>query len=222
MNEGQGLRERKKEQTRRALWKAARDLILERGYDKVSVAEIAAAAQVSKMTVFNYVSSKEDLILGPMEEHLEDVSHAVRDRLPGESVVAAVRRQFLAALAARDPSVALNDIPEIVALRRLIEETPALRARALQFSARAQKLLAEEIAKVVGPEDAGLAPVAAGQLMGARNALIGYNRQRLLAGDSPAEVYPDAVALTERAFTMVESGLGAYGSAPQPGSDAPG
>ncbi|WP_171168384.1 TetR/AcrR family transcriptional regulator [Streptomyces sp. I05A-00742] len=213
MAQGQGLRERKKEQTRRALGRTAIELFLERGYDNVSVAEIAAATEVSKMTVFNYVHSKEDLVLGPMEEHVADAARAVRDRRPGESVVAAFRRQFLDALALHDASVGFDDQPRVLAIRRLIDETPALRSRALMACARSQQLLEEELAAAAGEEGGELAPVAAAMLMGARNALISYNRSRLLAGDSAETAYPDAVAMAERAFAMVESGLGAYARA---------
>ncbi|MEV5508992.1 TetR/AcrR family transcriptional regulator [Streptomyces orinoci] len=209
--EGVSLRERKKIQTRAVIWRTAADLFIERGYDNVSVAEVAAAAQVSKMTVFNYVSSKEDLVLGPMEVHIDDAARAVRDRRPGESVVAAVRDQFLRALAEHDASVGLLDEESILRVLRLIDRTPALRDRRHQFSLRAQQLLAEELESAV-PGDPHLARVAAAQLMGARNALIDHNIQRLLAGESAAAVQPDAVALAERAFAMVEFGLGEYGA----------
>lgn len=82
MTEGMSLRERKKLQTRHRLLAAATALFAERGFDKVSVAEIAEAAEVSKMTVFNYFAGKEDLVLAPMEEHIGDVARAVRDRPP--------------------------------------------------------------------------------------------------------------------------------------------
>src|SRR5690348_4294169 len=81
------LRERKKAETRQSLWHAAVELFLERGYDNVSIAEIAAAANVSKMTVFNYFSTKDDLVFGPMEEHVEEYATVVRSRAAGERVV---------------------------------------------------------------------------------------------------------------------------------------
>ncbi|MFK8847602.1 TetR/AcrR family transcriptional regulator [Streptomyces sp. Ac-502] len=83
MAEELGLRERKKLQTERRVWRTAVELFLERGFEKVSVQEIAAAAEVSKMTVFNYYGSKEDLVLKPMEHHAEDAARAVHSRAPG-------------------------------------------------------------------------------------------------------------------------------------------
>lgn len=143
MTEGMSLRERKKLQTRHRLLAAATELFAERGFDKVSVAEIAEAAEVSKMTVFNYFSGKEDLVLAPMEEHVGDVARTVRDRAPGESALAAVRGQFVAAVERRDPSVGMSDLPVVLGVRRLIQETPALLTRAHGFSMRSFDLLAE-------------------------------------------------------------------------------
>ncbi|MFD0551785.1 TetR/AcrR family transcriptional regulator [Streptomyces rectiviolaceus] len=83
MTEELGLRARKKKQTAARIWRVAVDLCSERGFDHVSVAEIAEAAEVSKMTVFNYFGTKEGVIVSPMEEHVGDPARAVRERQPG-------------------------------------------------------------------------------------------------------------------------------------------
>ena len=57
-----GLRERKKQQTRQLLAETARRLFAERGFENVSIVEIARAADVSEATVFNYFPTKEDLV----------------------------------------------------------------------------------------------------------------------------------------------------------------
>jgi AcrR family transcriptional regulator len=206
------LRERKKLRTRRRLLTAATELFAERGFDKVSVAEIAEAAEVSKMTVFNYFASKEDLVLAPMEEHIGDVARVVRDRATGESAAAAVRRQFLAAIEARDPSVGLSDAPVVLGLRRLIQETPALLIRAHAFSMRSFDLLAEVLAEE--GEDPSIARIAAAQLISTRNALIAANHRRLLAGEPADAVALDAVALAERGFDLLDKGLGGFATRP--------
>lgn len=202
------MRERKKLQTRHRLLTAATELFAERGFDKVSVAEIAEAAEVSKMTVFNYFAGKEDLVLAPMEEHIGDVARVVRDRAPDESAAAAVRRQFLAAIEARDPSVGLSDAPVVLGLRRLIQETPALLIRAHAFSMRSFDLLAEVL--VEEGEEPSIARIAAAQLIATRNALISANQMRLLAGEPADAVAPDAVALAERGFDLLDKGLGDF------------
>ncbi|WP_306335475.1 TetR/AcrR family transcriptional regulator [Streptomyces sp. KL118A] len=203
-----GLRERKKRQTAMRIWRSALDLFLERGYDKVSVAEIAAAADVSKMTVFNYFGTKEDVLLGPMEEHVSDAADAVREREPGESAVAALRRQFLVKVAERDPSIGLSGDARLLQMRQLISDTPALARRMLTFQMRSVELLAEVLAEETG--DRLLAGVAAHQLVAARGAVILENHRRLVAGDTVEEMADDCAALAERAFDLVEKGLQGY------------
>lgn len=206
--EALGLRARKKRQTASRIWRSALDLCLERGFDKVSVAEIAAAADVSKMTVFNYFGTKEDVLLGPMEEHVADAADAVRGRGPGESAVDALRRQFLAGVAGRDPSIGLSDDPRLLQMRRLISDTPALARRTLIFQMRGVELLADVLAEETG--DRLLAGVAAQQLVAARDAVILENHRRLLAGDRAEDMADDCAALAERAFDLVEKGLQGY------------
>ncbi|MET7644889.1 helix-turn-helix domain-containing protein [Streptomyces sp. NPDC005426] len=212
MTEAIGLRERKKIQTRRRLLAEATRLFSERGFDQVSVAEIADAADVSKMTVFNYFDSKEDLVLAPMEEHIGDVARVVRDRVSGESAVAGMRRQFLAAVERRDPSVGMSDSPVALGLLQLIQQTPALLTRAHAFFARTDELLVDAL--VGEGEDRAVARVVAAQLIGTRNALIAENHRRLLAGESADAIASDAVVLAGRAFDLLEKGLGDFATRP--------
>src|SRR5213078_4246611 len=90
-----GLRERKKQQTRQQIYEAARKLFETRGFDRVSVAEIARAADVSEVTVFNYFPTKEDLFYGGMEFFEEELIESVRSRPKGDSAVKAFRRRLL-------------------------------------------------------------------------------------------------------------------------------
>ncbi|PZT75544.1 TetR/AcrR family transcriptional regulator [Streptomyces sp. AC1-42W] len=208
MTEGMGLRERKKIETRRRLLAAATKLFSERGFDHVSVAEIADAADVSKMTVFNYFDCKEDLVFSPLEEHADDAARVVRERAPGESAVAALRRQFIEAVERHDPSVGMGDSPVALGIVRLIMETPALLARAHSFFVRTQDRLTEAL--IEEGEDPAMARIVASQLLGTRNALLTENRRRLLAGEPSAAVAADAVVLAHRAFDLLEKGLGDY------------
>ncbi|MFB6818818.1 TetR/AcrR family transcriptional regulator [Streptomyces sp. NPDC056347] len=208
MTEGMSLRERKKFRTRHRLLAAATELFSERGFDGVSVAEIAEAAEVSKMTVFNYFASKEDLVLSPMEEHIGDVARVVRDRAPGRSVLVAVRTQFLEAIERRDPSVGMSDLPMVMQVRRLIQETPALLLRAHALSLRSFDLLAEALIEE-GHEPA-TARIAAAQLIATRNSLIQANQSRLLAGEPSDAIAPEAAALAVRGFAMLADGLGGF------------
>jgi AcrR family transcriptional regulator len=199
-----GLRERKKLETARAVRQAAIDLFLARGFDDVSVAEIAAAANVSKMTVFNYFPTKEDLLFAPMEEHTEEMAAVVRDRRAGESPLAALRRHHLDRLAARDPSVGLNDTPVVVGLQRIVMTTPSLTPRLRAFLVSGETALAEALAKETDPLTARL---AAAQIMAARGALLFTLHEGITAGRSADELYPEAVAAANRAYDLLERGL---------------
>ncbi|GAB3831254.1 TetR/AcrR family transcriptional regulator [Dactylosporangium cerinum] len=206
MVDGPGLRERKKLETRRVLWQAAVRLFDERGYDQVSIAEIAAAANVSKMTVFNYYATKEDLVFGPMEEHIEDFARVILTRPPGAGVVAALREHFLELLANRDPVSGLNDLPQIRALQLLMLRTPALQPRARMFFHRSEEAITAALRKET---DELTARIAAGQIMAVRSTLMQTNVEQLCKGRSTDEVYPEAVAATNRAFDLLEHGLAA-------------
>ncbi|MEU1019235.1 TetR/AcrR family transcriptional regulator [Streptomyces sp. NPDC005900] len=208
MTEELGLRARKKRQTAARIWQVAVDLCSERGFDHVSVAEIAEAADVSKMTVFNYFGTKEGVIVAPMEEHAGDPARAVRERAPGESAVAAMRRQFLEQVAGRDPATGLSGDPRTLKVRQLINETPTLAHRMVIFHMRSVQLLTDALAEETG--DVLLARVAAAQLLGARNALIMENHRRTLDGDPLEDIAKDCAASAERAFGLVEKGLQGY------------
>src|SRR5262252_1457865 len=93
-----GLRERKKRQTRQLIFDSARRLFEERGFERVSVAEVARAADVSEVTVFNYFPTKEDLYYGGMQFFEEELLEAVSTRPAGEPAVKAFRSRLLASV----------------------------------------------------------------------------------------------------------------------------
>lgn len=75
-----GLRERKRQQVHEAISAAAITLFLERGFDEVPVAEVAAAAGISKPTLFKYFPTKEDLVLHRISDHQGEAARVVRER----------------------------------------------------------------------------------------------------------------------------------------------
>jgi AcrR family transcriptional regulator len=93
----EGLRERKKRLTRVAIFGAARKLFDERGFEDVTVAEIADAANISVKTLFTYVRSKEELIFGDGPTVLDAVAAAVRNRRLGETPLVAAAKALMAA-----------------------------------------------------------------------------------------------------------------------------
>ncbi|MFI6409278.1 TetR/AcrR family transcriptional regulator [Streptomyces sp. NPDC050548] len=212
MTEAMGLRERKKLETARRIIRTAIGLFSERGFDNVSVQEIADASDVSKMTVFNYFGTKEDLVFWPMEEHFGDAARAVRERAVGESAVEAVRRQFLEMVATRDPAVGLHSEPFARQLRELVMGTPVLKERAFLAAQRGTRDMAAHLAEETG--DLMLATVAAAMISAARNALIEEHYRRIDAGEPVTTVAAEAPGRAERAFALVENGLGDYARRP--------
>jgi len=89
------LRERKKHQTRDALTAAAHELFRARGFDDVTVDEIAAAANVSPRTVFRYFGSKEAILFGDHEESLQLIRDAIASRPDGEPIMIALRQAVI-------------------------------------------------------------------------------------------------------------------------------
>ncbi|WP_228083818.1 TetR/AcrR family transcriptional regulator [Streptomyces profundus] len=206
MHEPSGLRERKKEATRQRLMRAAFDLFEEHGFDDVSCGRIAAAAEVSKKTLFNYFSLKADLILDAERHHVHDLADVVRAREPGQTPHGALHAQLLAALAQRLPATGLSDRPEALRLRRLIRANPMLAERERQFQDQRQRLLAEALIEENSPELT--ARLIATQVHGIRQVLFAENTRRVLAGEAADDVYPDAVAAAECAFRLLAEGLG--------------
>ncbi|MDX3244709.1 helix-turn-helix domain-containing protein [Streptomyces sp. ME18-1-4] len=206
--ETMGLRERKKLETGKRIYRTAVALFAEKGFDNVSVQEIADAAEVSKMTVFNYFGTKDDLVFRPVEDHFWDAARAVRERGPGESAVEAVRRHFLEMVEARDPAVGLHSEPFARQVRQLVMDTPVLMERAFLAAQKGTRALAALLAEETG--DPMLATVAAAMLSAARNALIEEHHARHDAGESLEAIAADAPERAARAFALVEQGLGDY------------
>ena len=206
-----GLRERKKQRTRQLLATTARRLFGERGFDHVSVAEIARAAEVSQATVFNYFPTKEDLVYSGLEAFEEQLFAAIRDRPRGQTVLDAFKDFVLMPrgfFAAKDEAAA----QELMALTRMIAASPALLAREQQIFARTTEALAELIAKEAGTSADDLrAFVVANALIGVHRGLIGYVRQRLEAGKpARSRLARDVRERGERAFALLAEGLADY------------
>lgn len=141
-----GRRERKRAQTREAISGAATRLFLERGYDNVTVAEVADAADTAVATVFkHFADGKPALIFDDGTERREGIVAAVRDRKPDTSPIDAVHRYLLG----RGPF--LRDVDEEFAARtRLIMETPALTDYSRKLWVTCEDDLATALAEAYG------------------------------------------------------------------------
>jgi AcrR family transcriptional regulator len=208
-----GLRERKKQQTRQLIAETAHRLFAERGFDGVTVAEVARAADVSEGTVFNYFPTKEDLFYGQMESFEEALVEAVRERPPGESAPAAFRR-FILDSSAR---LAGEEVAEVVAMAaRVITASPALQAREREIVAAYTQSLAAVLAEETGAVAGDVEPrVVANALMGVQRALVGYVRASVLAGARGPELATEMRAQATRAFARLEGGLAEYAIKPR-------
>ncbi|MEV6998487.1 TetR/AcrR family transcriptional regulator [Streptomyces sp. NPDC093982] len=194
-----GLRERKKQRMYQTVSDTAIRLFLEKGFDAVSVAEVAAAAEISKPTLFRYFPAKEDLVLYRFADHEGDAARIVRQG--GASPVEVLRRHFLDGLERCDPITGLNDHPEVLAYQSLLYGTPALAAGLYGYLERSEAALAEALG---GGLDGRL---AAGQIVAVQRILAQENWRRIAAGERAADVRGDAVAAAERAFGLLEAGL---------------
>ncbi|MDP9950970.1 AcrR family transcriptional regulator [Streptomyces sp. DSM 41269] len=196
-----GLRERKKQLTYQAVSDAAIALFLERGFDKVSVAEVAAAADISKPTLFRYFPAKEDLVLHRFADHEDESARVVAARPAGESPLDALHRHFLDGLDRRDPVTGLCDAPEVLAFMRLLYGTPALVARMYAYQGRSEAALADALGGGL-PER-----LAAGQIVAVLRILALDNWRRIDAGESADEVRVGAARAADAAFAQLRTGL---------------
>ncbi|MFG1687301.1 TetR family transcriptional regulator [Nonomuraea sp. NPDC049269] len=206
-----GLRERKKQRTHTAISEAAIDLFLRHGFDQVSVAQVAEAAEVSRRTLFAYFPAKEDLVVHRFADHEAEAGQVVRARPAGMGPLEALRVHYLDGLARRDPITGLNDLPPIVALYRMVLETPALVARMYRFQAGAERALADALRETAAVDESA-ARLAAVQIVAVLWALMLDNARLLAAGEGADERYAGAVSEAEQAFALLANGLGRLGA----------
>ncbi|MBH5337033.1 TetR family transcriptional regulator [Streptomyces pactum] len=198
----EGLRERKKRQTRQRISDVATGLFMERGFDAVTIAEIAEAAEVSVNTVYNYFPAKEDLFFDRQEEMVQGLSRAIRARRPGESAARAVLDALRRQLEERSAE-ALR--PGFQRFMKVIQDSPALTARILtmqELTCRAvTATLREETG--AGPDDP-LPPAIASQLAWVSSAVLNSTLRQAAAGAGPDEVARHGLATLD----VIESLLG--------------
>jgi AcrR family transcriptional regulator len=226
-SEEPGRRERKKLATRRHIAVTAIALFLERGFDDVSVAEIAEAADVSKVTVFNHFPAKADMVFELADERRPQPAVVIRERPPGASAVEAVRDYYLQALDARAEWTGLHD--GVGPFVKMVWGSPTLLGA---FGARGHATdqeLADALAEAVGETPTPIAPfgdpsdwgsgeppgplghhLVAGLINGAITQLINANLARMLSGQTADQAAPAARADGRQAFAILGGGIGDY------------
>ncbi|MDF2711885.1 MAG: TetR family transcriptional regulator [Nonomuraea muscovyensis] len=206
-----GLRERKKEQTRQRIAEVALRLFAERGYDAVTVAEVAEAAGVAKVTLFSYFPSKECLALDGVEQ---DMARVVTGRLPGQTPLAALREHYrsMAAQELGEP-----DVAALTARVGVVSASPALMSALHQSYARQR----HELAAALSPRTRGttgadcvtpglVASLVAAQITASVTTLQEAFFQRLAAGTPLAQASRRLAEDVEVAFDLLEHGATAH------------
>ncbi len=216
MDDQPGLRERKKQQTWGLIAQTAHRLFQEHGFDAVTVADVAREADVSRKTVFNYFPTKEDLFYSGLEFFEARLLEAIRERKPGESILAAFERfvtEPRGLLAAGDPDADGGE--RLLAIIRLITGSSALLAREQQIYAGYAAALAALIAEETRARPDDIASwVAANAMIGLHKALVDYVRQLMLAGERDrARIARGLRAQARQAVALLEHGLGHLGAA---------
>ncbi|MFD0534331.1 TetR/AcrR family transcriptional regulator [Actinomadura luteofluorescens] len=207
-----GLRERKKRETRRRIADIATGLFMTRGFDNVTIADVARTADVSVNTVFNYFRTKEDLFFDRQDEIIEAAGRDFRDRRPGEGAVALFRRRFFEGLDARAHQTAFHEGAEV--WTRTVRDSPALMARQREIGRQAQDRLADLLAEATGATPTTSPPRRRRHDLRRAEHARRADRRPQDRGETLQEMAEDVYAAAARAFDLLEHGLGHYAAAP--------
>ncbi|WP_336210555.1 TetR family transcriptional regulator [Nonomuraea sp. LPB2021202275-12-8] len=196
-----GLRQRKKEQTRRRIAEVALRLFDERGYDAVTVNEIAEAAGVAKVTLFSYFPTKDCLVLEGVQD---DTAGVVAGRRPGQPPLDALREHYRAFAARGADGV---DVRHLLTQVRVISATPALMAGVYQAHMGQRYELAAALAAAFAEEAAGNGTAAAGAAVTGDEGGTGDPAGDLLARIVAGQITATLTTLQEAFFQRLASGM---------------
>ncbi|CAM5542592.1 hypothetical protein MAUB1S_09064 [Mycolicibacterium aubagnense] len=202
MSNPPGHRDRKKQETRQAISNVATLLFVERGFDQVSVTDVAREAGVARKTVFNYFARKEDLVFDREDELRELVRKALSDR-GGQAPVQTFQSLMRKLVDEQHPVFRITDRP--IQFWRMVAESPALTARACEL----QVTLADDLAAIMSdaagrPRSDPAAHLAATMLMA--TLVVGY-REALNAFRANRKPEAALMDVLERGFAGVDIAL---------------
>ncbi|MFI1948690.1 TetR/AcrR family transcriptional regulator [Streptomyces virginiae] len=207
-----GLRESKKQETRQLISDVATGLFLAQGFERTTIAEIAAAARVAKKTVTNYFPRKEDLALDHQDAFTASLASTVTGRQVGESASSALRRAFIdaTATATADPVAGFSG-PEFA---RMIADSPTLSARLRDLHDLREAALADALADATDAPRGDITPRTAAALLGAVHRTLFQRIQELtLTGQDNAQISATVIAEADSAFGLLEPALADYAEA---------
>jgi len=207
-SQDEGLRARKKRHMRETIRATAMRLFARRGFDEVTVAEIAAHAGVSEKTVFNHFAAKEDLVFSGHGQRQERLLAALLERPAGAPLSAAFRQETHAFL----DRVQADALGDLAVVPHLVAGSAALRNRLFLGWEREIEVLAPALAAQAGlpPDDLG-ARVVARTLSWAHRTVFRAALDGLHAGRPRGELAAALRAEADRIYDQLDHGLAEYG-----------
>jgi AcrR family transcriptional regulator len=207
----EGLRERKKRLTRQRISDVATTLFVVRGFEHVKVSEVAEVVGVSEKTIFNYFPTKESMVFDEVDEGVEQLTAALREREPGESLTRAVLRA-LGQDMDRHGAVA-DELTHffLPSFAEMVASTPSLRAAWLDIQGRLVEVAMEELAAGAEVDPRDPEPmIAARALVGLVDVSLESRVRRTEEGLRGGEWREAVLADVERAARLLETGLWSF------------
>ena len=206
--QSEGLRARKKRAARETIAATARRLFAERGFDAVTVAEIAAAADVSEKTVFNHFATKEDLAFAGREEGIARLVADITERPPGASVLDVFRALTATVI---DDFVARGD-EDLLTVAKIIQGSRTLQERLTVGWESGSAAITAAIAATSGAADDDLVPgMVARTLWWTHRSIFLVALNGLVAGEDREQLAVRLRVAADRAYDQLAAGLGEYG-----------
>jgi AcrR family transcriptional regulator len=204
----EGLRARKKRVARESIAATARRLFAERGFDTVTVAEIAAAADVSEKTVFNHFPTKEDLAFAGREEGIARLVADIKERPAGTSVLDVFRALTAAVF---DNFVAPGD-EDLLTVAKIIRHSRTLQERLTVGWESGSAAITAAIAETSGAADDDLVPaIVARTLWWTHRSIFLLALNGLVDGEDREQLVARLRLTADRAYDQLAAGFGEYG-----------
>lgn len=204
----EGLRELKKRETRQRISNVATEMFLTRGFEAVTVTEVAAAAGVSEKTVYNYFPAKEALVLDQIQGQIDRLIGAVRDRARGVSPSAALVTALKEDSRRFYEMIPADQLPRIEEFSAMVRETPALRAAWSEHRHQMVAALTQVLAAELQVEETTPEPLTAARaLVGLVELLYDARLRHASAGLGPLHVQEQVNADIDRGARLLETGM---------------
>jgi AcrR family transcriptional regulator len=204
----EGLRERKKRAARQAIAATARRLFAERGYDAVTVAQVAVAANVSEKTVFNHFATKEDLAFAGREEGIARLVADITKRPPGVSVLDVFRALTTTVI----DDFVVGGHEDMLTVARIIRNSRTLEERLTVGWEAGSAAITAAIAETSGADDDDLVPAIVARTLWWTHRSIFLGALRGLLAEEDREQLAARLRVTaDRAYDQLAAGFGEYG-----------